>query len=89
MFTSSNVVNMAVSFLTDTKRCATFRRNIDSFLRSVLRSPFFGIVPIEGNAFTASSLVTLPSLPVPLIVEASIPFSANTFFAAGDADPVA
>ena len=64
MFTSLNVVNIAVSFFTETKRSATLRRNIDNFLRSLVREPVPG-VPIDGTAFTASSLVTRPSLPVP------------------------
>ena len=41
------------------------------------------------EVFTASSFVILPSFPVPFIVEVSIPFSANTFLAAGEAVPVA
>jgi hypothetical protein len=54
---------MAVS-LAATKRSATLRRNIDNF---VLRSTASSCrVPIDGVAFTASSLVILPSLPVPV-----------------------
>src|SRR5690606_23041344 len=40
-------------------------------------------------AFSASSLVIRPSLPVPLMVEGSIPFSLNIFAAAGEAAPAA
>ncbi|CAI8420909.1 MAG: Uncharacterised protein [Polaribacter sejongensis] len=89
MFTSLKVVNMAVSLFTATKRSATFLRNIDIFLRSVPLKPLAGCVPIEGTAFTASSLVILPSFPVPFIADVGIPFSASTFLAAGEAVPVA
>ena len=89
MFTSLNVVNIAVSLFTATKRCATFLRNIDIFLRSVPLSPSTGLVPILGTAFSASFLVILPAFPVPFTVEFSIPFSAKIFFAAGEAVPVA
>jgi hypothetical protein len=61
MFTSLKVVNMAVSFLALTNLSATLRRNID-FVRSDALPPVG--VP-DGVAFT-SSLVTLPSFPVPL-----------------------
>ena len=86
--TSLKVVNIAVSFLTVTNLSATLRRSIDNFLRlvSVNLSPF---VPIDGVAFTASSLVILPSFPVPFIIEGTMFFSANIFLAAGDAVPVA
>ena len=80
---------MAVSLFTATKRSATFLRSIDIFLRVVPLLPSDGMVPIEGTAFTASSLVILPALPVPLIVAVSIPFSAKIFLAAGEAVPEA
>ncbi len=79
---------MAVSFLTITKRSATFLRNIESFVFSELRDPPAG-VPILGTAFTASFLVILPSFPVPVTAVEAIPFSANTFLAAGEALPLA
>ena len=87
MFTSLKVVSIAVSLFTATKRSATFLRSIDIFLRVVPLVPSSGIVPIDGTAFTASSLVILPAFPVPLIVDASISFSAKIFLAAGDAVP--
>ncbi|MNF07555.1 hypothetical protein D3C80_2077570 [compost metagenome] len=40
-------------------------------------------------AFSASSFVIRPSLPVPLIVAGSIPFSLKIFAAAGEAVPAA
>jgi len=88
ILTSLNVVNIAVVFFASTSRSATLRRNIDILLRDVPLFPPVG-VPIDGTAFTASSLVTRPSFPVPFTVVASIPFSANTFLAAGLAVPVA
>ena len=42
-----------------------------------------------AEALMASSLVTLPSLPVPARVAESIPFSAKILDAAGEACPVA
>ena len=39
MSTSLNVVNMAVSFLTPTKRSATLRRSMDIFSRRTSRDP--------------------------------------------------
>src|SRR5690606_41575642 len=86
--TSLKVVNIAVVFLASTKRSATLRRNIDILLFVDPLLPPVG-VPMEGTAFTASSLVTLPSFPVPEIAEASMPFSARIFLAAGLAVPVA
>ena len=58
-------------------------------MRSVPLEPFNGCDPIDGTAFTASSLVILPSFPVPFIAEVAIPFSDKTFLAAGEAVPVA
>jgi hypothetical protein len=83
MFTSLKVVNIAVSFLAETKRSATLRRNMDNFVLSEPREPPVG-VPIDGTAFTASSLVILPPLPVPTMSEGSMFFSSNIFLAAGD-----
>ena len=83
MFTSLKVVNIAVSFLAATKRSATLRRNIDNLIRSVPRLPPVG-VPIEGTAFTASSLVIRPSLPVPTMSEGWMFFSSNILRAAGE-----
>ena len=79
---------MAVSFLAETNLSATLRRNMDSFERSEPRLPPVG-VPIEGTAFTASSLVILPSLPVPVIEAGAIFFSSNIFRAAGEGMPEA
>ena len=87
--TSLKVVSIAVSFLADTKRSATFLLNIDNLLLVVPLAPPVEFVPMEGTAFTASSLVTLPSFPVPTISAADMPFSANIFLAAGEAVPVA
>ena len=80
---------MAVSFLAVTKRSATFRRNIESLDRDTPRPSTFTCCPIAGTALTASSFVMRPSLPVPVIAVASMPFSDNIFLAAGLADPVA
>ena len=88
MSTSLNVVNMAVSFLAETNRSATLRRNIDNLVRSEPRVPPVG-VPIEGTAFTASSLVILPPFPVPTISVGWMFFSSNILRAAGDGACVA
>ena len=88
MFTSLNVVNMAVSFLAATNLSATLRRNIDNLVRSAPRLPPVG-VPMAGVAFTASSLVILPSLPVPTMSEGCMFFSSNIFLAAGEGAPEA
>ena len=88
MFTSLNVVNMAVSFLAATNLSATLRRNIDNLVRSAPRLPPVG-VPMAGVAFTASSLVILPSLPVPTMSEGWMFFSSNIFLAAGEGAPEA
>jgi hypothetical protein len=45
-------------------------------------------VPIDGTAFTASSLVILPSLPVP-VKAGAIFFRLIFFLAAGDGVPEA
>src|SRR5690606_4694436 len=105
MFTSLNVVNIAVSFFTLTKRFAIVLRSEVIFSLRSLRAPVTGAVAgVAGVAagllsalgaagfacaFSASSLVMRPSLPVPLIVDGSIPFSLNIFAAAGDAVPAA
>src|SRR3970040_2160794 len=88
MFTSLKIVNISLSFLAATNLSATLRRNIESFERSEPRLPPVG-VPIDGVAFTASSLVILPSLPVPVTVAGPIFFSSNIFLAAGDGVPEA
>ena len=74
---------MAVSFLAATKRSATFRRSMESLVRLTPRPSMSIFLPIEGTAFIASSFVMRPSLPVPVIVPASISFSAKIFLAAG------
>ena len=84
--TSLKVVNIAVSFLAETNRSATFLRSIDNFDLVSPRLPPVG-VPIEGTAFTASSLVILPSRPEPETVFLSTPFSSKIFFAAGEGTP--
>src|SRR5690606_300239 len=86
--TSLKVVNMAVVFLASTKRSATLRRSIDILVLLEPLLPPVG-VPIDGTAFTASSLVIRPSFPVPGTVLAFMPFSAKIFLAAGLAEPVA
>ena len=55
---------------------------------SFLLSAGFG-AGADFCALSASSLVILPSTPVPLTDLGSIPFSARIFAAAGDACPVA
>src|SRR5690606_31905319 len=105
MFTSLNVVNIAVSFLTATKRLAIVLRNELIFSRRSFLEPAtagaagaglaagFAAAGLAAGApacaFSASSLVILPSLPVPFIVEGSIPFSLKILAAAGDAVPAA
>ena len=86
--TSLKVVNIAVSFLAETKRSATFLRSIDNLDRVSPLLPPVG-VPIEGTAFTASSLVIRPSRPEPETEAAETPFSSNIFFAAGEGAPEA
>ena len=80
---------MAVSFLAATKRSATFRRSIDSLVRLTPRPSVSIFLPIDGTAFSASSFVIRPSLPVPVIALVSISFSAKIFLAAGLAVPEA
>jgi hypothetical protein len=76
MFTSLKVVNMAVSFLALTNLSATLRRNIESFVRSDAAS---SCRSSHRVAFTASSLVTLPSFPVPLTEVVAIFFHLKFF----------
>ncbi len=84
--TSLKVVNIALSFLAETKRSATFLRNMDSFDLVSPRLPPVG-VPIDGTALTASSLVIRPSRPDPETESLSIPFSSKIFLAAGEGTP--
>ena len=91
MSTSLKVVNIAVSFLTVTNLAAIFLRRTESFVVLEPREPLVSEEdPIEGTAaFTASSLVILPSFPDPETWAESIPFSSRIFLAAGDGVPVA
>ena len=70
MFTSLNVVNMAVSFLEATKRLETVLRKLLIFsLRAFLPvdlEPDCFTPPILTMASSASNLVILPLEPVPL-----------------------
>ena len=86
---SLKVVNIAVSFLTETSLSATFLRNMESFSRSSTLLLPAGAVPIEGTASRASFLVILPFFPVPKILSKSIPFSAMIFLAEGEGVPAA
>ncbi len=105
ILTSLKVVNMAVSFFTETNLRETVFLSEDIFsLRSFLE-PATGVVACVsdfGSAFEdsegegadffaawASSLVIRPSLPVPETSEALIPFSERILAAAGEACPVA
>ena len=87
--TSLKVVSIAVSFLAETNRSATFLRSIESFLRVTPLSLVSTFLPIDGTAFIASSFVIRPSFPVPITSELIKFFSASIFFAAGLADPEA
>ena len=80
------VVNIAVSFLTETSLSASFLLNIDSF---DFEESFSGsnADPIDAFALTASCFVILPFLPVPTISFELIPFSSRIFFAAGEEEP--
>src|SRR5690606_17752638 len=105
MFTSLKVVNIAVSFFTATKRLETVLRNEDILVRRSTRLPATAEVEVTGDvvaaagllvagtavafAFSASSLVILPSLPVPSTEAGSTPFSLRILAAAGDAVPAA
>src|SRR6056297_1773888 len=57
--TSLKVVNMAVSFLAETKRSATFLLNMESLERLSPRFPPVTGEPIDGLASMASDLVIL------------------------------
>ncbi|MNY16755.1 hypothetical protein D3C86_1500380 [compost metagenome] len=101
MLTSLKVVNIAVSFLTATKRFATVLRSGDIFSRRSFLDPATGAATVAFGAsafaagcaafcaFRASSFVILPSTPVPLTAAASTPFSASILPAEGDGVPVA
>ena len=69
MSTSLNVVNMAVSFLTPTKRSATLRRSMDIFSRRTSRDPphWAAEEPSNpaANAASTSCFKMRPSRPVP------------------------
>ena len=80
---------MAVSFLAETNRSATLRRSIESLVLDSERFAPGAKLPIAGVAFNTSSLVILPSLPVPEIESAVNPFSFMIFAAAGEGVPVA
>ena len=93
MSTSLNVVNIAVSFFTETKRSATLRRSIDIFSRVCSRVP---PQPCASDAetpaviaATTSCFVMRPSFPVPAIFAVFTLFSAITFAAAGEGVPFA
>ncbi|MNY38278.1 hypothetical protein D3C86_1728950 [compost metagenome] len=64
--TSLKVVNIAVSFFTETNLAAIFLLRTESFVVDVPLFPPLAL-PIAGTeAVTASSFVILPSLPEPL-----------------------
>jgi hypothetical protein len=90
MSTSLNVVNIAVSFFTATKRRATVFRNELIFSRRVRSDVTAGAATAAGAetlgcvADTASSFVILPPTPEPATEAAAIPFSSNILAAAGD-----
>ena len=70
MSTSLKVVNIAVSFLTETKRSATFRRNMLIFSRRVSRLPSQPERTLDASkpaakAASTSCFNTRPSRPVP------------------------
>ena len=83
MSTSLNVVSIAVSFFTVTNLSATFLLSIDNLVLLSLLSLLMDGEPIEGLELTASSFVTLPSFPVPVILDISKLFSAIIFLADG------
>src|SRR5690606_32326501 len=99
MFTSLKVVSMAVSFFTLTRRFAIVLRREVIFSRRSFRAPATGAgagaaagfdsaaLAVAGAAcaFSASSFVIRPSLPVPLMVDGSMPFSLKILAAAGEA----
>ena len=81
--TSLKVVNIAVSFLTVTSLSATFLLSIESLVLVSFLSLVMDGEPIDGLELTASSLVTLPSFPDPIILAISKLFSAIIFLADG------
>ncbi len=99
MSTSLNVVSIAVSFFTATKRRAIVLRRLVIFTRSSARpaadafaagaaveaAAGFAAAAGAAEAFTASSFVIRPSLPEPATADASTPFSFNILPAAGEA----
>ena len=95
MFTSLNVVSIAVSFFTATSRLEMVFLRLDIFLRSCSLPPGTEIgaasaaLGADFSAAIASSLVIRPSLPVPVTPAESTPFSERILAAAGDAWPVA
>src|SRR5690606_3222551 len=99
IFTSLKVVSIAVSFLTLTKRFAMVLRSDDILTRLSSLAPLTagadagafgaGCLAADACAFSASSLVIRPSLPVPFMLAGSIPFSRRILAAAGDAVPAA
>src|SRR5690606_17379965 len=98
MFTSLNVVSMAVSFLTATSLRDTVLRREDIFSRRSLRDPGAAaggagvsvfVAGFWACAFSASAFVMRPSLPVPSMAAGSMPFSRSILAAAGEAVPVA
>ena len=93
MSTSLNVVKIALSFFTATRRSAILRRNIDIFSRLWLRDPpqtFAASVENPADiASMTSCLVMRPSLPLAFTWFADTLFSFIIFAAAGEADPAA
>jgi hypothetical protein len=75
MFTSLKVVNMAFHFALTNLLLYVVTLKV---LYAQMRTPPVG-VPIDGVAFTASSLVTLPSFPVPLTEVVGIFFHLKFF----------
>ena len=77
------VVSIAVSFLTVTSLSATFLLSIESLVLVSFLSLFIDAEPIDGLELRASSFVTLPSLPDPIMLDISKLFSAIIFLAEG------
>ena len=95
MSTSLKVVNMAVSFLTPTRRSATLRRSMLIFSRLTSRLP---VQPAPGRsgwgmpfamAARTSCLSTRPPGPLPATWPACNPFSSISLRAAGEGCPAA
>src|SRR6056300_1150863 len=94
MLTSLKVVNIAVSFLAETRRLATVLRKLDIFSRLGSREALFPKpdtvddfldTPFFTKASSTSILVILPFEPVPVISEGLIPYSWISSLAKGDA----